>query len=27
VGWGYTHKTCGECEQCLLGTFSCPRFS
>ncbi|KAJ7717410.1 hypothetical protein B0H14DRAFT_3011881 [Mycena olivaceomarginata] len=19
VGWGYTHKTCGECEQCLLG--------
>ncbi|KAJ7348685.1 hypothetical protein DFH08DRAFT_1080007 [Mycena albidolilacea] len=18
VGWGYTHKTCGECEQCLL---------
>ncbi|KAJ7265358.1 chaperonin 10-like protein [Mycena haematopus] len=21
VGWGYTHKTCGQCEQCLLG---CP---
>jgi len=19
VGWGYTHKTCGKCEQCLLG--------
>ncbi|KAJ6498933.1 putative NADP-dependent alcohol dehydrogenase C 2 [Mycena sanguinolenta] len=19
VGWGYTHKTCGACEQCLLG--------
>ncbi|KAJ7105426.1 chaperonin 10-like protein [Mycena crocata] len=19
VGWGYTHKTCGTCEQCLLG--------
>ncbi|KAJ6517745.1 chaperonin 10-like protein, partial [Mycena vulgaris] len=19
VGWGYTHKTFGECEQCLLG--------
>ncbi|KAF7357750.1 NAD(P)-dependent alcohol dehydrogenase protein [Mycena venus] len=19
VGWGYIHKTCGECEQCLLG--------
>ncbi|KAJ6521950.1 chaperonin 10-like protein [Mycena vulgaris] len=19
VGWGYTHKTCGICEQCLLG--------
>ncbi|KAJ6498880.1 putative NADP-dependent alcohol dehydrogenase C 2 [Mycena sanguinolenta] len=19
VGWGYTHKTCGLCEQCLLG--------
>ncbi|KAJ7873476.1 hypothetical protein B0H14DRAFT_3559129 [Mycena olivaceomarginata] len=19
VGWGYMHKTCGECEQCLLG--------
>jgi Zn-dependent alcohol dehydrogenase len=20
VGWGYMHKTCGECEQCLSGT-------
>jgi D-arabinose 1-dehydrogenase-like Zn-dependent alcohol dehydrogenase len=19
VGWGYTHKTCGTCDQCLLG--------
>jgi len=19
VGWGYMHKTCGECDQCLLG--------
>ncbi|KAJ7741300.1 chaperonin 10-like protein [Mycena metata] len=19
VGWGYTHNTCGECEQCLTG--------
>ncbi|KAJ7497661.1 chaperonin 10-like protein [Mycena latifolia] len=19
VGWGYTHRTCGTCEQCLLG--------
>ncbi|KAK7005881.1 NAD(P)-dependent alcohol dehydrogenase protein [Favolaschia claudopus] len=19
VGWGYVHKTCGECEQCLIG--------
>ncbi|KAJ6521940.1 chaperonin 10-like protein [Mycena vulgaris] len=19
VGWGYTHKTCGTCEECLLG--------
>ncbi|KAJ7077259.1 putative NADP-dependent alcohol dehydrogenase C 2 [Mycena belliarum] len=19
VGWGYTHRTCGACEQCLLG--------
>ncbi|KAF7352221.1 NAD(P)-dependent alcohol dehydrogenase protein [Mycena venus] len=19
VGWGYTHKTCGQCEQCSLG--------
>ncbi|KAF7328515.1 NAD(P)-dependent alcohol dehydrogenase protein [Mycena venus] len=19
VGWGYLHKTCGECEQCLVG--------
>ncbi|CAK5266041.1 unnamed protein product [Mycena citricolor] len=19
VGWGYTHKTCGKCEQCLQG--------
>ncbi|KAF7376450.1 NAD(P)-dependent alcohol dehydrogenase protein [Mycena sanguinolenta] len=19
VGWGWNHKTCGECEQCLLG--------
>ncbi|CAK5280812.1 unnamed protein product [Mycena citricolor] len=19
VGWGYTHKTCGTCEQCILG--------
>ncbi|KAJ7680713.1 chaperonin 10-like protein [Mycena polygramma] len=19
VGWGYTHKVCGKCEQCLLG--------
>ncbi|KAJ7105433.1 putative NADP-dependent alcohol dehydrogenase C 2 [Mycena crocata] len=19
VGWGYTHKTCGTCEQCLIG--------
>ncbi|KAJ6498962.1 chaperonin 10-like protein, partial [Mycena sanguinolenta] len=22
VGWGYTHKTCGVCEQCLLGMLS-----
>jgi D-arabinose 1-dehydrogenase-like Zn-dependent alcohol dehydrogenase len=26
VGWGYTHKTCGQCEQCLLGTLSCAIF-
>jgi D-arabinose 1-dehydrogenase-like Zn-dependent alcohol dehydrogenase len=19
VGWGFTHKTCGKCEQCELG--------
>jgi D-arabinose 1-dehydrogenase-like Zn-dependent alcohol dehydrogenase len=19
VGWGYSHKTCGNCEQCLAG--------
>ncbi|KAJ7693364.1 chaperonin 10-like protein [Mycena rosella] len=26
VGWGYTHKTCGTCEQCLLGQDQyCPK--
>ncbi|KAJ7267558.1 chaperonin 10-like protein [Mycena haematopus] len=23
VGWGYTHKTCGMCEQCFLGQDQC----
>lgn len=28
VGWGFTHKTCGTCEQCLLGRLpSFPRHS
>jgi D-arabinose 1-dehydrogenase-like Zn-dependent alcohol dehydrogenase len=22
VGWGYTHKTCGTCDQCLSGRIS-----
>ncbi|KAF7376455.1 NAD(P)-dependent alcohol dehydrogenase protein [Mycena sanguinolenta] len=26
VGWGWNHKTCGECEQCLLGQDQyCPK--
>jgi D-arabinose 1-dehydrogenase-like Zn-dependent alcohol dehydrogenase len=26
VGWGFNHKTCGNCEQCLAGElFSLPR--
>jgi D-arabinose 1-dehydrogenase-like Zn-dependent alcohol dehydrogenase len=24
VGWGYTHVTCGTCDQCLLGKLTWP---
>ncbi|KAJ7646945.1 chaperonin 10-like protein [Roridomyces roridus] len=23
IGWGYTHKTCGSCEECLQGAMYC----